>query len=103
MNTTPNMMSTYSSTFDTTLKNKGFALLDKMFKEHGWYITKNEMDWICYTRPEHETEYFEIKITKDKVFISSPVKNTAYQYSTTFKDYFSASEYLESRFYDYIC
>ena len=40
------------------IKNKGFLLLNSMFKEHGWNLIKNEMDWICFSKPGFETEFF---------------------------------------------
>jgi hypothetical protein len=84
------------------LKNKGFLFLDTMFRENGWVSTKNEIDWLCYTKPGFETEFFEIKIDSSKIYVSIPLKNSIFQYSTSFKNYFSASEYIEERFKDFI-
>jgi hypothetical protein len=83
------------------IKNKGFILLNSMFKEHGWNLIKNEMDWICFSKPGFETEFFEIKIDTSRIFVSVPIKNSIFQYRTSFKDYYNASEYIEERFKDF--
>jgi hypothetical protein len=101
MNTLDNMMST-DSTFNSNIVNKGFAILDGIFKERGWHLIKNETNWICYSKFTDETTYFEIKILSDKVLVSVPIKNSCYQYNTSFKSYYEASEYVEQRFFDYI-
>ena len=90
METTSNML-----TESSELKNKGFTLLDATFKEKGWHLAKNEMNWICYTKFGDETEVFDIKIDASKIQVSVPLKNSPFNYVTSFKDYFSASEYIE--------
>ena len=40
------MLSNTDSLFTTEIKNKGFAILDTLFKEHGWHLIKNDLDWI---------------------------------------------------------
>ena len=101
MNYNDNMLS-YADTNDTQLKNKGFMFLDSMFRENGWVTIKNEIDWICFSKPGFETEYFEIKIDASKIYVSIPMRNSIFQYKTYFKDYFTASEYIEERFKDFI-
>jgi hypothetical protein len=93
-------LSTSTSQEETTIENKGFILLDNMFKNNGWKLIKNEMNWICFSKPGFQTEYFEIKIDQSKIFVSIPIKNSMFQYKTSFKDYYSASEYIEERFKD---
>jgi hypothetical protein len=103
MNFNANMISTQNlDTTDNIIKNKGFSLLDCIFKENGWHMTKNEMNWISYTKRGFETEYFEITITPSKINVSIPIRNCAFQYNTSFKDYYMASEYIEDRFKDFI-
>ena len=86
---------------NTNIVNKGFAILDEMFKKYGWNLTKNEINWITYTKTTDEFNYFDIKILPDKIIVSVPLKNSAYQYVTTFKSYYAASEYIEQKFFDY--
>jgi hypothetical protein len=101
MTSNDNMLTEQYSIFNTELKNKGFFILDEMFKSNGWHMTKNEMNWISYTRAGYETEFFDIKLDTHKVYVSIPIKNSIFQYTTSFKDYFTASEYVEQRFADF--
>ena len=82
--------------------NKGFLIIDNLFKENNWNIVINEPTWVAYTKHGHETEYFELKIEKSKVIVSIPLKKIPYQYVTSFTDYFQASEYVEARFKEFI-
>lgn len=84
------------------LKNKGFSLLDEIFRANKWHLVKNELNWICYTKLTDETSSFDIKISPNKIIVSVPIKNSSYQYITTFNSYFDASEYIEEKLLDYI-
>ena len=86
---------------NSEIKNKGFAILDSIFRENGWHLAKNEMNWINYSKFGDETSYFDIKITNDKIIVSVPLKQSIFQYVTTFKSYYEASEYIEQKFFDY--
>lgn len=101
MNTHDNMLS-IDPILNSNIVNKGFAILDATFKEKGWHLTKNELNWICYSKFSDETSCFDIKILPDKIVVSVPIKNSSYQYVTSFKGYFQASEYLEQKLFDYI-
>lgn len=85
-----------------SVKNKGFPILEQMFKEHGWHLCKNENNHICYTKFGHETDVFEIKIGVDNIYTGIPIKNSSFKFNTSFTDYFQASEYVEARFFDFI-
>ena len=100
MNTNNNMMSNESE-LSTPIKNKGFAILDSIFKKHKWHLVKNEPNWISYTKFGDETSYFDFKILQDKIIVSTPIKNSSYQFVTEFKSYFEASEYAEQKLIDY--
>ena len=91
-----NMLSNKDSILNTEISNKGFALLDTMFKENGWHMVKNEMNWMSYTKFSNETDLFDIKIDQKSIRVSVPIKNSPYQFITAFKDYFQASEYIEA-------
>ena len=102
MNSNDNMMSNHSQLhLQTDLKNKGFAIVGSLLKEHGWNLVKNESNWICFTKFGDETSFFDIKILADKIVVTVPIKNSAYQYTTSFKSYYDASEYIEQRLLDY--
>jgi len=96
------MLSNKDSLLNTEIKNKGFVLLDQIFKEHGWYMSKNEINYISYAKQGLETDFFDIVIEQKSIRVSVPIKNSSFQYITKFDDYFSASEYVEARFFDYI-
>lgn len=100
MNTHDNMLSN-DPVLTSNIVNKGFAILDSTFKQHGWHLVKNEVNWICYSKFSDETSYFEIRILPDKVVVSVPMKNSSYQYVTSFKGYYEASEYVEQKLNDY--
>ena len=100
MNTNDNMLSTIINTDE--IKNKGFALLDQLFKEHGWHMVKNDPNWVCYSKFCQETDLFDIKIDSKSIHVSVPIRNSPFQYRSVFKDYFQASEYVEARFLDFI-
>ncbi len=87
---------------NTEIKNKGFFLLDQIFTENGWKLVKNQLDNISYTKNGNELDYFEIKINPNNITVSIPIKNSPFQFCTSFKDYFQTSEYLENRFLDFI-
>lgn len=104
MNSNETTMSQFKDNIESCcLKNKGFLLLDEMFKENNWVNIRNVFEQITYTKVGYETEYFDIKIDKTKIHVSVPIKNTPYQYKTSFTNYYDASEYVEKRFSDFIC
>ena len=100
MNTNGTMLSS-DSILNSNIANKGFAILDTKFKEKGWHIIKNELNHISYSKFGDETSYFDIRILPDKIVVCVPIKNSSYQYVTSFKGYYEASEYVEQRLYDY--
>lgn len=87
---------------NSNIANKGFTILDATFKERGWHLIKNDPNWISFSKLSDETSYFDIKILPDKIVVSVPIKNSSYQYVTSFKSYYEASEYVEQRLFDYI-
>ena len=101
MNTNDNMLSN-NYIKESELVNKGFVIVDALFKQNGWHVVKNENNWISYTKFGDESSLFDFKILPDKIIVSTPIKNSPYQYVTTFKNYYEASEYIEQRLYDYI-
>lgn len=76
--------------------------LYELFKSKNWYLQKNEKS-IYYSKIGGETNYFEIKILKNTIMVSVPIKNSVYQYSTTFhnNNYSKAIEYIKQKFLDF--
>lgn len=77
--------------------------LDTVFKNRGWYVKEEDDCSLSYTKKGQETDVFEIKMGSDKIYVSVPIKNSPFQYRTTFKkDKLNhASDFVESRFYDF--
>jgi len=90
------------SSIPSEIKNKGFLLFDEMVREHGWHLIHNEMNRICYTKVGYETDVFDIRILEKTIKVSIPLRNSKYQFVTQFNDYFTANEFLESRFFDFM-
>ena len=99
--TTHGKMLTQTSIIETPL-NKGFLLLHELFTKNEWVCIKNELNRITYTKIGYETSIFELRVDESRIYVSIPVKNSPYQYCTSFKDYFQACEYVEERFNNYI-
>jgi hypothetical protein len=86
---------------NATINNKGFSILDSIFKQYQWHLVKNDLNFISYTKIGDETNHFDFKILKDKIVVSVPIKNSSYQFVTNFKSYFEASEFAEQKLIDY--
>ena len=96
------MLSREQQTINEPIKNKGFSVLDEVFTENGWHKVKNEPDHIIFTKLGHESDQFEIRIDKTQVHVVVPLRNSSFAYTTSFKSYFEASEYMEERFNEFI-
>ena len=80
--------------------NNELNLLTELFKHNGWNKIKNNdklIDHILYSKQGNETEFFEIALDNNKIYVSVPLKNSAFQYKTKFADYYSAIKYTESK------
>jgi hypothetical protein len=86
----------------TQLKNKGLCLIDEIFRDKGFILLKNEIDWIVYSKPGKDLDCFEFRLDKNKIHVCVPIKNSLYQYKTSFSNYFDAFEYIETRMHDYL-
>jgi hypothetical protein len=82
--------------------NKLNENLNNLFKNNGWHSIKNSEKWIMFTKVEHETEFFEIKLNKNFVEVSIPLKNSVYQYKKKFTNWLEAYEFVEERFKEFI-
>ena len=89
--------------FLSGVKNKGFAILDTVFKENGWCLASNDMNWVSFIKSGGDAmNSFDIRVTPEKIIVSIPLKKSVYQYASSFDNYYDACEYVENRFYDYI-
>lgn len=93
---------THKQFTEANVKNKGFIVLDELFKTHSWSLITNEMDHITYAKSYMDPNIFDIKVEKASVSVTVPLKNSNFLYTTTFSNYFEASEYVEERLNDYL-
>jgi hypothetical protein len=101
-NNTNNSLQQQDNPTEKTIKNKGFVLLDKIFKDNGWDLVENKINKICYVKRGFEMDMFDITIDKNQIHVSIPIKNSEIQYVKSFTNYFIACEYIEARFNDFI-
>ena len=77
-----------------------FKILTQLFVHHGWKnnISNKSLEHIIYTKIGNETEFFEIKLDNNNVYVSVPLKNSEFQYKVKFNNYLSAIKYTEDKF-----
>ena len=100
------MQTTQSSTaisIDTTniSINKGFMILAEKMIEYGYHYVVNKIDHILFQKKGNDYDFFDIRISNNKLFVSIPIKNSRFQYKTQFTSYFEASEYVEMQLIDF--
>jgi hypothetical protein len=98
-----NMLSDNSTTIINI--NNEFKLLNNLFKSNGWDKIENNdklSEHITYSKKENETEFFEITLLNNNIYVSVPLKNSVFQYKTKFTDYYSAIKYTEDKFIYFI-
>lgn len=99
-------MSSVLSSTETSAKivNKGFIQSAETFLSKGWSITTNTANTVVFGRPEDPRlvyDEFKLSADSDRINVVIPMPNSNVAYCTWFNDYFSASEYMNSRFEDY--
>jgi len=80
------------------LSHDEFKSLNTLFECNGWNIKNNSLEHITYTKFGNETEFFEIKLDNNSIYVSTPLKNSSFQYKTKFDNYLSAIKYTELKF-----
>jgi hypothetical protein len=86
---------TCSNEFKSICINKGFMILEEKMFGFGYHYVVNSMDHILFQKKGNDYDFFEIRISNDKIFVSVPIKKSRFQYKTHFLSYFEASEYVE--------
>ena len=86
---------TCSNEFKSMCINKGFMILEEKMLGFGYHYVVNSMDHILFQKKNNDYDFFEIRISNDKIFVSVPIKKSRFQYKTHFLSYFEASEYVE--------
>ena len=80
--------------------NDELKSLTNLFKTNGWQQIDNDniKDHIIYSKQGNETEFFEITLENNFIYVSVPLKNSSFQYKAKFSDYYSAIKYAENKF-----
>lgn len=88
---------------NNVLVNKAFSALGihELFIQNGWDISINKNDRISFYKRGFELSIFDIEIQKNKIYVSVPIRNSPFQYKTSFTDYTTAFDYIEKKFYDF--
>ena len=86
---------TCSNEFKSICINKGFMILEEKMFGFGYQYVVNSIDHILFQKKGNDYDFFEIRISNDKIFVSVPIKKSRFQYKTHFSSYFEASEYVE--------
>lgn len=84
--------------YSNRLVNSGFNLIHGYFMSYGWLLTKNTHTHIEYTHPLKKMDIYTIKISKTNIMVNVPLKLSNHSYTTYFKGYFDANDYLEMHF-----
>ena len=86
---------TCSNEFKSMCVNKGFMVLEEKMFGFGYQYVVNSMDHLLFQKKGNDYDFFEIRLSNDKIFVSVPIKKSRFQYKTHFVSYFEASEYVE--------
>lgn len=86
---------TCSNEFKSMCINKGFMILEEKMLGFGYQYVVNSMDHLLFQKKGNDYDFFEIRVSNDKIFVSVPIKKSRFQYKTHFSSYFEASEYVE--------
>lgn len=88
--------------YSNRLVNSGFNLIHGYFMSYGWLLTKNTHTHIEYTHPLKKMDIYTIKISKTNIMVNVPLKLSNHSYTTYFKGYFDANDYLEMHFLNFV-
>ena len=72
-----------------------------LFTENGWNFLNHNYGY-TYTKFGHETDPFCVRNEGNVIHVIVPIKNSEFQYRTSFRDSLKASEYLKMRFLSFI-
>ena len=95
MQSTQASSKTCSGEFKSMCINKGFMILEEKMFGFGYQYVVNSIDHLLFQKKGNDYDFFEIRVSNDKIFVSVPIKKSRFQYKTHFSSYFEASEYVE--------
>ena len=82
--------------------NKGFIQVVEKFLNTGWKLVQNTRSQLIFVNPKNIYDEFKMQVHENKVEVVIPMPNSPVAYSTKFNNYFEASEYILSRFEDFL-
>jgi len=82
--------------------NKGFIQVVEQFNRHGWKLVENTKVLLTFVNPNNIYDEFKMHVYDKKVEVVIPMPNSPVAYSTKFNNYFEASEFILSRFEDFL-
>ena len=97
-------MSTTQKLSHTTVdaKNVGFRQATEIFTTAGWYLVENEVDRVTFKYANNAYDEFKMRARESHVEVVIPMPNSPVAYCTRFSNYYEASDYIASRFQDYL-
>lgn len=82
--------------------NKGFIQVVERFNSAGWKLVENTKTQLVFVNPQNIYDEFKMQVHESRVEVVIPMPNSPVAYSTKFNNYFEASEYMLSRFQDFL-
>ncbi len=82
--------------------NKGFLQVVEKFESENWKLVENTRTQLTFVNPNNIYDEFKMSVHENKVEVVIPMPNSPVAYSTKFNNYFEASEYILSRFTDFL-
>lgn len=95
-----NQSSNQSRNF-SLLANSNFEHIDKLFLLNEWSRIDNEVNIVSYSKCGHETEYFQVNLDDNLIYVTIPLKDVPYHYTTKFTDFMEACYYITIRFNEF--
>ncbi len=82
--------------------NKGFIQVVEKFASENWKLVENTRTQLTFVNPNNIYDEFKMSVNENKVEVVIPMPNSPVAYCTKFNNYFEASEYILSRFTDFL-
>ena len=74
----------------------------KAFKINGWQLVENNNGIVTFVNSTNVCDEFIMTYYNDSIKVVVPMPNSNISYSTHFKNYLDACEYVIARMYDYM-
>ena len=74
--------------------NNNNNTIHDLFTKNEWKLIINNGEKVVYTRDCFECDRFELLERNNRFYVTVPIKNSVYQYKTSFDSYYEASNYV---------